>query len=83
MQKCIVLSVVLALACTGCVGPGMRSSGGVRWAQIAMKRYQDVPERTNERKFLDYEDCVLKDNTSWPVLDACMLAYGYPLKEGK
>jgi hypothetical protein len=61
----------------------MGSLGGFALTAAAMNRYNDIPPdgRKGDTRMQDYTACVEKDNTSWDVIDACMLARGYTVKQ--
>ncbi len=66
-------AMVVALALGGCVG----SLIGTGLSAVAVNRYDDHGRKGTAWA---YDDCAVQDNTSWTVLDACMLRKGYTVK---
>jgi hypothetical protein len=79
MKTVIVKMLPIALLLSGCVG----SLAGMSLQHVVINRYNDIPydpTRHGDTRYQDYTVCVAKDNTSWTVIDACMLSKGYTVK---
>ena len=70
--------ILTAILCTGCIG----SVAGIGLTAVVMNRYNDIPPdgRKGDTRFQDFEACATTDNTSWDILDSCMVAKGYSVK---
>lgn len=79
MKRSATSMVMAVLLCTGCMGSPL----GLGLTAAAMNRYNDIPPdgRKGDTRFQDYTACVEKDNTSWDVIDACMVGRGYTVKK--
>lgn len=78
-KQLATLTALLAMTMGGCVGSLM----GMSLQHVIINRYNDIPydpNRHGDTRYQDYTACVEKDNTSWTVIDACMLRKGYTLK---
>jgi hypothetical protein len=67
-------ALLLAFVCIGCTELAVTTS---------MTRYNVGPHDKPgvDGRFQAYLDCTQKDNTSWDILDACMVAKGYTVKK--
>jgi hypothetical protein len=79
MKVSLIAPFILSAAlCTGCLGSPL----GFGLTAAVMNRYNDIPPdgRKGDTRFQDFEACATKDNTSWDILDACMVSRGYTVK---
>ena len=66
----VIGSSLLAFLCGGCAEVMIAT---------AMTRYEK--RGYPDYRMMSYSDCTQKDNSSWDVIDACMVSKGFTLKK--